>query len=115
MFDSYTQDQSKESKSSQLVHKNHGSDLSVTTLPARTQVPNWKPVKDAIVFSQRGGKLPSISVNSTLEESDEVQITNQTEHPGAKGLMFNFESFIFISTKSCRKVSFSYNLHLIHA
>ncbi|KAL8551200.1 hypothetical protein ACS0TY_000326 [Phlomoides rotata] len=79
--DSYTQDQFKEPKSSQVVHNNHESDLYVSTFPTRTQVTKWKPVKDAIVFSQGGGKFP-ISAHkgsSTLEESDEVQIPNQTE------------------------------------
>lgn len=106
-FDAYTTDQLRESKSNQEVHVNRESDLSVTTLPMRTQVTNGESaevpmktqvtngeaVEDAISFSQQGGLKLKISSNKgslTLENSNEGQIENQTLQPGGAGLIFNF-------------------------
>ncbi|KAI3457896.1 hypothetical protein Pfo_014559 [Paulownia fortunei] len=84
-FDAYTGDQLKESKSSKEVHVNGENDLSVTTLPMRTQVTNGESAEDAISFSQQGGLKLLISSNKrslTLENSEGDHIPNQTMESG---------------------------------
>ncbi|KAK6155440.1 hypothetical protein DH2020_009688 [Rehmannia glutinosa] len=81
------EDQLKESKSSKEVHVNRETDLSVSTLPMRTQVTNGESAEDSISFSQQGGGLKllisSNKESQTLENSEEGQIkTNQMMQSG---------------------------------
>ncbi|KAK6135173.1 hypothetical protein DH2020_031069 [Rehmannia glutinosa] len=90
-FDSYTEDQLKESKSNKEVHVNRETDLSVSTLPMRTQVTNGESVEDSISFSRQSGLKLLISSNKesqTLENSEEGQITtNQIMQSGDKDVI----------------------------
>ncbi|KAL3630775.1 hypothetical protein CASFOL_023759 [Castilleja foliolosa] len=79
-FDSYTGDQSKESKFSKEVHVTHENNSS-TTLSTRTQVVNGASNEDNDSISQQDGLKLLISSNNgflTLENSMDGQIINQT-------------------------------------
>ncbi|GFP94304.1 membrane protein of er body-like protein [Phtheirospermum japonicum] len=80
-FDSYTEDQLKESKSSKEVHVIRENNSSVTTLSTRTQVINGESNEDTVSFSQQDGLKLLISSNNgslILENSKDGQIINQT-------------------------------------